>query len=100
MSFTVETISDARQWNDNLRTLPFAHVLQTWEWGEFKRETTGWQPKRLAFRRDGQIVAMASVGVRRVGPLTLMYAPKGPAFAYEDDNLRAFVLDTLQSMAR
>lgn len=100
MTFTIETIEDAKQWNDLLRALPFAHVLQTWEWGEFKRETTGWQPKRLAFRRDGQVVAMASVGVRRVGPLTLMYVSKGPALAYQDDDLRTFVLNTLQSMAR
>src|SRR5687768_15926094 len=100
MTFTIETIEDPRQWNDLLHALPSAHVLQTREWGEFKHETTGSQPKRLAFRREGQVVAMASAGVRRVGPLTLMYAPKGPVLAYNDDNLRAFVFDTLQNMAR
>jgi lipid II:glycine glycyltransferase (peptidoglycan interpeptide bridge formation enzyme) len=38
--------------------------------------------------------------VRRIGPLTVMYAPKGPALAYDDADLRAFVLDHLQVLAR
>ena len=81
-------------------TLPYAHVLQTWEWGEFKRETTGWQPIRLAFKRGDVIVALASIGVRSVGPFKVMYAPKGPALAYEDISLTSAILDHLQHLAR
>ena len=99
-SLTVTTITDREQWNDTLRALPYAHVLQTWEWGEFKRATTGWQPTRLAFSRDDRVVALASVGIRRVGPLEVMYAPKGPALDYGDADLVTEVLDYLQSMAR
>ncbi len=99
-NLTVTTITDRDQWNDTLRTLPCAHILQTWEWGEFKRATTGWQPIRLAFSRGDQVVALASVGVRRVGPLEVMYAPKGPALDYADADLVAEVLDYLQTMAR
>jgi len=40
----VEEIHQRDTWNDTLRALPCAHVLQSWEWGEFKRATTGWQP--------------------------------------------------------
>jgi peptidoglycan pentaglycine glycine transferase (the first glycine) len=98
--FTVETITQREDWNNTLRTLPYAHLLQSWEWGKFKRETTGWQPIRLAFKRDGQVVAMASVGVRRIGPATMMYISKGPALDYADAELVKFVLDHLQSMAR
>jgi lipid II:glycine glycyltransferase (peptidoglycan interpeptide bridge formation enzyme) len=94
------TITDHEQWNDTLRTLPYAHVLQTWEWGEFKRVTTGWQPTRLAFQRGGKIAAMASVGVRRLGPLKAMYVPKGPALAYVDTELVVEVLRHLQKRAR
>lgn len=83
-----------------LRTMPYAHVLQTWEWGEFKRITTGWTPHRLAFRREGQIVALASVGVRRIGPLAVMYCSKGPALDYGDSALVKGVLDELQRFAR
>ncbi len=87
-------------WNDALRALPYAHVLQTWEWGEFKRATTGWEPLRLAFRRAGRIVALASVGMRRVGPLNVLYIPKGPALDYADPALLASVLDHLETLAR
>lgn len=100
INLTVTTITDRSVWNDTLRTLPYAHVLQTWEWGEFKRVTTGWQPIRLAFRRGSDVVAMASVGMRRAGPLKVMYVPKGPALAYDDPDLAAAVLDHLQTMAR
>lgn len=95
-----EIVDSPTLWNGALRSLPYAHVLQTWEWGEFKRVTTGWQPLRLAFRRGDQIVAMASVGVRRVGPLRVMYIPKGPALAYEDHGLCTEALDHLQALAR
>lgn len=80
--------------------MPYAHILQTWEWGEFKRETTGWQPIRLAFKRDGEIVAMASVGVRKIGFARVMYISKGAALAYEDETLAGEVLDHLEKMAR
>jgi peptidoglycan pentaglycine glycine transferase (the first glycine) len=95
-----EIITDRETWNNALRQLPYAHVLQTWEWGEFKRVTTGWTPHRIAFKRGDEIVAMASVGIRKIGPLKVMYAPKGPALAYESASLTAEVLNYLQALAR
>jgi lipid II:glycine glycyltransferase (peptidoglycan interpeptide bridge formation enzyme) len=97
---TVDTITEQATWNAALRDLPHAHVLQTWEWGEFKRATTGWQPQRIAFRRGAELVALASIGVRRIGPFRVMYAPRGPAMAYTDEALVADVLDALQQRAR
>ena len=98
---TLETISDRDIWNDTLRTLPYAHVLQTWEWGQFKYETTGWIPHRWAFKREGEIVALASVGARSIGGLmNLMYAPKGPALKYDDADLTRAVLQQLKRQAR
>lgn len=96
----VITITNRDQWNTALTALPYAHVLQSWEWGEFKRATTGWQPTRLAFQRDRKIVAMASVGIRKVGPLKVMYISKGPALDYSDAALVTEVLDYLQNFAR
>ena len=92
-------VTNATKWNTNLRTLPNAHVLQTWEWGEFKRATTGWQPLRLAFQQGEDVVAMASVGVRSIGPLKVMYVPKGPALNIEDEALCEAVLNHLQGLA-
>jgi lipid II:glycine glycyltransferase (peptidoglycan interpeptide bridge formation enzyme) len=97
---TVEVMTNHDQWNQTLAHLPYAHVLQTWEWGDFKQVTTGWQPLRLAYKQGEAIVAMASVGIRYVGPLKVMYVSKGPAFAYDDPVLCTAVLDNLQHLAR
>lgn len=96
----VTAVHDRDIWNNALRELPQAHVLQTWEWGEFKRVTTGWQPQRLAFWQGNQIVALASVGARQIGPLRVLYIPRGPALDYSDTGLCAAVLDQLQQIAR
>jgi len=93
-------IHDPHDWNDTLLTLPYAHVLQTWEWGVFKQATTGWQPTRLAFMQGDTVLAMASVLVRSVGPLRVIYVPKGPALAYDDTVITQSVLDHLQQFAR
>jgi peptidoglycan pentaglycine glycine transferase (the first glycine) len=97
---TVEIITDLTTWNTALRALSYAHALQSWEWGEFKRVTTGWQPMRLAFKQGDTVVAMASVGIRNVGPLKVMYISKGPALPYDDPAICAEVLDYLQHLAR
>ncbi|RMG77833.1 MAG: peptidoglycan bridge formation glycyltransferase FemA/FemB family protein [Chloroflexi bacterium] len=95
-----ETIHDQEVWNNTLKTLPYSHVLQTWEWGEFKRETTGWLPTRLMFKEGGVTVAMASILTRRIGPVTMMYIPKGPALCYENLELARTVLHELKKRAR
>ena len=90
---SISEIDTRENWNGRLRDLPGAHVLQTWEWGDFKRETGGWTPQRLAFERGGQLVAMASILVRRLGPLKVMYVSKGPSLDYADQDLSEQVLE-------
>jgi peptidoglycan pentaglycine glycine transferase (the first glycine) len=100
LTLTPRIITDRDTWNHALATLPNAHVLQTWEWGEFKQETTGWKPQRITFYQGETLVAMASIGIRNIGPLRVMYAPKGPALDAENPALVAAVLDHLQGLAR
>jgi lipid II:glycine glycyltransferase (peptidoglycan interpeptide bridge formation enzyme) len=45
---------------------------------------------------QGGVVAMAQILTRRVGPLSVMYVPKGPALDYSDASLRAGVLAELK----
>ncbi len=97
---TVEEIGDRERWNDALRDMPYAHVLQTWDWGAFKQATGGWQPQRLAFRRGGQMAALASLMTRRIGPLKVMAVSKGPALDYSDLPLAEAVLAELGRRAR
>lgn len=83
-----------------MRELPYAHVLQSWEWGEFKRDTGRWTPLRLAFERGGQVIAMASLLTRKMGPLKVVYVSKGPAMDYRDVELAGQVLGELERRAR
>jgi peptidoglycan pentaglycine glycine transferase (the first glycine) len=94
-------ITDPTTWNATLRDLPAAHILQTWEWGDFKQHETGWLPERIAFQDESdRIVAAASILTRRVGPLRVMYIPKGPTLDYGDPDLVYKVLDHLKTLAR
>ena len=88
------------RWNDMLRAMPAAHILQTWEWGEFKRATGGWRPTRLAFNRGAEVVALASLATRRIGPFKALYISKGPVFDYGDLALAERVLHELEARAR
>jgi len=96
----LEQVEDSARWNEAVAGLPCAHVLQSYEWGEFKSRH-GWQPCRLLFVRDGQSVAAASVLLRRLprGPWGVMYVPKGPAVDYSDVELMTAVLGELERLA-
>lgn len=95
------SVPDRSTWNAMLFDLPTNHVLQSWEWGEFKGRY-GWRAKRLAFKQGEQVVAVAQVLARRARPLPLsiLYVPKGPAMDYADRALRARVFRTLVRHAR
>ena len=100
INLKVYEVKERARWNDGLRRLACAHILQTWEWGEFKRATGGWQPQRLAFARDGQIVAQASLATKTLGPLRVMVVSKGPALDYTDGDLVDSVLHELERRAK
>jgi len=88
-------------WNTALASLPLAHVLQTWEWGQFKSRH-GWTPRYLVWNDDaGQPRAAALVLRRRLGrlPLCVIYVPKGPAMDYADAPLVGKVLGDLERFA-
>ncbi len=100
MQLTPQRITDRRQWNATLALLPFSHVLQTWEWGDFKGATTGWQPERIAYFHQGVVVAMAQVLTRTEAGQKIMYVPKGPVLDYENKALRKAVLEEMKRHAR
>jgi len=88
-------------WNNALLQLPYQHVLQSYEWGQFKARH-GWKPLRLLFEKNGSVQAAASILKRRLPylPLCIMYVPKGPALDYSDDELLEYVLAALEDVAK
>ncbi|HEV2235190.1 MAG TPA: peptidoglycan bridge formation glycyltransferase FemA/FemB family protein [Ktedonobacterales bacterium] len=75
---TVVVVRDAIQWDDALRAAPRADLLQSWQWGEFKRQTGSWAPLRLLALRDGVPCAGVQVLSREVAGARFLYAPRGP----------------------
>src|ERR687889_2452997 len=62
------------------------HVLQSYEWGEFKRRL-GWRPIRLVLERDGKVVGLGQFLAYNTAPVPglLMYCSKGPWLPREDE---------------
>jgi len=96
------TVTSGETWNTALAALPLAHVLQTWEWGQFKSRH-GWAPRYMLWNDEaGQPRAAALVLRRPLGrlPLCVMYIPKGPAMDYADAAQVNQVLADVERIAR
>lgn len=100
-SLQTKTITDPHSWDNALLSIPYAHVLQSWAWGEIKARH-GWTPTRVLFLENDAPVAAAQI-LRRSLPRTpfgVLYVPKGPALDFENTELFARVLAKLESIAR
>jgi peptidoglycan pentaglycine glycine transferase (the first glycine) len=97
----MKEVTDRSRWNEAVAGLPCSHVLQSFEWGEFKAKY-GWKPTRLLFEEGSQVRAAASVLCRQLPrfPLSVMYVPKGPLLDYGDSQLLGRVLASLEELAR
>jgi peptidoglycan pentaglycine glycine transferase (the first glycine) len=95
-----ESVEDKERWNGAVAALPNAHVLQSYEWSEFKGRH-GWRPFRLLLVRDGEPLAAASALLRRLprAPWGVMYVPKGPVLEYGDLESLTVVLAELERLA-
>ncbi|MGQ0603149.1 MAG: lipid II:glycine glycyltransferase FemX [Anaerolineales bacterium] len=95
---TYTAIHDPGEWNRLAASLPQAHILQSWEWGELKGRY-GWRAQRLAWDA-GRAAAQVLTRTAGRGLLKVMYVPKGPLLDWDDAALRDRVLDDLQRLAQ
>jgi len=96
---SLESTLDAVAWDRLISQDPRGHLLQTWDWGELKGDF-GWSPWRVAIEQDGSPVAGAQVLYRRIGPVTMAYIPKGPAFAVADPEVEGELWRAVHAHAR
>ncbi len=91
-------IRERDAWNAALAQASTADLLQSWEWGEFKRHTAGWTPLRLVVRQGDEPLAGAQVLYRRVMGAPSLYAPRGPWWR-DETALAALVRDLRHRLA-
>ena len=95
-------VDDRRLWNETAGRLGGSHVLQSWEWGEFKARY-GWAPRRFVWRSgSGTAVGAAQIlerRSRRLAGLRMLYCPRGPLLDWGDESLRKAVLLDLAALA-
>ena len=92
---------NAETWNALISSLPGVHLLQTWEWGQFKA-INGWHPQPEVWRdAQGKVCAAALVLRRSIpGGFSVLYVPRGPLLDWNDPVWSRRVIHDLQAMAR
>ena len=93
--------NSAVEWNAAIAGLPGAHILQSWEWAQFKG-MTGWQPLPQLWRDAGGNVKAAAMVLRRAAPggLSVLYVPRGPLVDWSDAAWAERVIGDLQALAK
>jgi peptidoglycan pentaglycine glycine transferase (the first glycine) len=97
----LKTIHNRDEWDHSLGLLPNAHVLQTWDWGDFKSHW-GWTAQRLLWVEGDAPVAAAQILRRPIPrtPWSFYYVSKGPVLDYTDTALATQILADLENHAR
>lgn len=104
-ALSVREVSDAsrKEWDGWLKNSPGGgHVLQSHEWGEFKREQ-GWRPVRLLLERDGEVTGAGQFQIRKTTPIpgAVMFCARGPWLDWDDeDAVRTFFRETAEIAKR
>jgi lipid II:glycine glycyltransferase (peptidoglycan interpeptide bridge formation enzyme) len=97
----LQEIYNREEWDETLASLPGAHALQSWDWGEFKSRW-GWTARRLLWTEAGRPVASAQILRRDIPrtPWSFLYVAKGPALDYGDRPLVEQILADLEAHAQ
>jgi peptidoglycan pentaglycine glycine transferase (the first glycine) len=79
MEARVLTPHDEKIYNDFVASSPTGHIVQSWEWGEFK-DSYGNKITRLGVFENGKLLASCSYTLHKVPytPFFVGYLPKGP----------------------
>ena len=76
------------------------HILQSYDWGEFKRRL-GWKPIRLMLERRGKVVGVGQFLAYDTAPVpgVLMYCTKGPWLPWDDERVVRTFFEGVRAIA-
>ena len=84
-------------WDDFVRTAAGGHYVQTSRWGRVKSEL-GWEVARVTVREGSAILGGCQVLERRLGPVGVAYAPRGPLLGDPSPAVETAILDALDDL--
>lgn len=90
-----------KNWNTFIEKEPRFSLLQSWDWGEFKKKS-GWKVCRIGLEKQGQLIAGAQMLIKSFIPglLSIAYVPRGPLVDWRDRETTSALLDILHAEAR
>lgn len=84
----------AKEHDDFVSHHPQVNLLQSSSWAKIK---DNWENERLGFYKNGELVAVASILIKKLLlGYTMMYIPRGPIMDYQDKDLVTFVMRSLK----
>lgn len=94
----------SQEWNQLLLQFSEAHILQTWQWAQAKKQN-GWNPLFFYWEgQQGEPEAIALLLRRQINLFGLrfavLYAPKGPVFHAPAAATSSSVVEDLEEFAR
>lgn len=93
--------NQSEAWNDFVARESAFSLLQSWEWGEFKKEL-GWKVYRIAVEEDGQIICCAQLLVKIIPPglTSIAYIPRGPLGRWLEEKPRQLLFSEVHRIVR
>lgn len=92
---------DREKWNTFMESENHFSLLQSWDWGEFKKKT-GWKVYRIGYEKQGQLIAGAQMLIKSFIPglMSFAYIPRGPLIDWRNRETTSAFLDILHTEAR
>jgi lipid II:glycine glycyltransferase (peptidoglycan interpeptide bridge formation enzyme) len=98
LDVTVEDAGIDSDWDAFVQSAPGGSHVQTSLWAEVKA-TVGWSSLRVVARRDGAIAGGCQLLIRKTGPLTMAYAPRGPVVGPDGEDVFDAIVKCLKQVA-
>ncbi len=91
-------LKKVEEYQNFVRTSPYANATQDLAWEKVKE---GWTGEQVYLEENGKIVAAMSLIIRRVlGNFSLMYAPRAPICDFHDKEMVKRLLEEAKPLAK